>query len=70
MCTCVRFSSPKLLFFTVDPVTVTEYLADTALCDHEIPGVRVAGGLVWCPGLRAGRILHFYWYVVTGLLST
>lgn len=29
-------SSPKLLFLTVDSVTVTEYLADVALCDQEV----------------------------------
>lgn len=60
MCLCVRIcvcvSLPKLLFFSpiVDPVTITEYLADAALRDYETPGVHVAGGLVCCPGLCAG----------------
>lgn len=51
------YVSPHLIFFfffTVDPVPVTEHLADTTLCDHGTPGVRVAGGLVWWPGLCAG----------------
>lgn len=47
--------SPHLIFFfPVDSVPLTEYLADPTLCDHETPGVRVAGGLVWWPGLCAG----------------
>lgn len=51
VCMCPLLSC----FFTiVDLMTVTECLADTALCDHETLGVRVAGGLAWCPGLRAG----------------
>lgn len=54
MCTCVCISSPKLLFSPVDPVAVTECLADTALCDHETLAVHIASGLVCCPGLCAG----------------
>ena len=37
-------------FAIVDLMTVTECLADTALCDHETLGVHVAGGLVVCLG--------------------
>lgn len=55
MCTCVCVSLLKLLFTIVDLMTtITECLADTALCDHETLGIHVAGGLVWCPGLCAG----------------
>lgn len=55
MCRCFCVSLPKLLATIVDPLTtITEFLADTALCNHETPGVHVAGGLVWCPELCAG----------------
>lgn len=56
VCTCVCVFPYLLLFFSpiVDPVIITEYLADAALRDYETSGVHVAGGLVWCPGLCAG----------------
>lgn len=77
---------PKLLFFTgsllvlaidcphfkahFDLTNVPECLTDASLSDHEIPDVHIADGLVWCPELRASRVLYFYWYVATGLLSS
>lgn len=64
----LRFFLFKLFFFIVDLVIVIEYFVDIVFCDYEISGVRVVGGLVWCFGLRVGRIFYFYWYVVIGLL--